>query len=233
MNFNGLEVAVHETKDSKQWYMTVEEVAKGYGVSPITIRRHIQEHSDEIRYGNEIAAVQSMNTSSNGVTQNREITILYREGVIKLGFFIRKSERAAMFRQWATDLIVEVMDQRGFTLDDVMDRLDQQQQDNNVKFRQIETVCLGLRDEVDELKETLSMLISDSDEKLIRGLIRDVKIETGFDGRAIVGKIRSSLNVSSVYDAPHPRQVINALRNMIGKGIKLVEEDKNEPRTNC
>jgi hypothetical protein len=45
------------------------------------------------------------------------------------------------------------------------------------------------------------------------------------DGRAIVGHVRSTLNVSSIYEAPQPRQVINTLRNMLGKGLILMPKD--------
>jgi len=208
MNFNGLE----------QWYMTVEEVAKGYGVAKSTIMTHLSDHSDEIREGVERGGV----GITDSIGRHQIGVVIYREGVIKLGFFIRKSERAAMFRQWATDLIMEVMDQKNITLNDVFTRLDKIE---NV-CQGLDGVCRGLRDEVDELRDTLAVLMSDNDAKIIRGLIAEVKATTGMDGRAIVGGVRAALNVGSVYDAPHPRQVINALRNMIGKGIKLVEEDK-------
>ncbi len=50
-NFNGLELTVQETQDSRQWYMTVEEVAKGYGVVRSTIMTHLKDHADELRDG--------------------------------------------------------------------------------------------------------------------------------------------------------------------------------------
>lgn len=78
--FNGIVVNVHETHDARQWYMTIEEVAKGYGVAESTIKTHLRDHADEIRSGIERGEV--------GITDSigrRQMSVaLYREGVIKL-----------------------------------------------------------------------------------------------------------------------------------------------------
>ena len=229
--FNNTEIAVHATNDIKQWYMTVEEVAKGYGVTRNCIMNHLREHSDEIREEVEVAGVSIPYTSSNGVTQGRHTTVIYREGVIKLGFFVR-SKQAAMFRQWATDLMMEIMDRNSVTLSDIMERLNQREQRfdsiiemTEARFDRVEDVCKGLRDEIDELKETLRTVFTDNETKTIRSLIREVKETTGMDGRAVTGQIRATLNVSCIYNVPYGRQIINVLNNMLGKGIKLVPKD--------
>lgn len=210
-NFNGLEIIVHETNDSKQWYMTVEEVAKGYGVADVTIRRHLQEHSDELREGVEKAVVQNMNTSSNGVTQRREMTVIYREGVIKLGFFIR-SKQASVFRQWATNLVIAVLDQTNTSMTQFFDGLNQ-------RMDNIENVCRGMRTEIDELKEMVQIAFTDKEAEEIRSLINRVKVETKLDGRTIVGHIRKTLQTSYIYGGPETKKIINTLRNMLGEGV--------------
>ena len=228
--FNGLNLNVHETNDSRQWYMTVEEVAQGYGVSPVTVRRHLQEHSDEIRIGVE-ADVQNMNTrSENGVVQRRQVTVLYREGVIKLGFFIR-SKQAAHFRQWATNLVVQHLDQRG---QDLRGLFDEFRDEIKSEIAGVKMVCAGLRDEVDELRGMFEVMISESEANRIRELVLKVKLTLNMDGRAVVGAVRKALNLATVYDKASSRQVINVLRTMLGTGLKLLdtEREPNPPTLN-
>jgi hypothetical protein len=83
----------------RQWSMTVEDVARGYGVDRTAIVKILTRHADEIRDGIE-RGVTICHTP--GGTQKK--TVIYREGVIKLGFFVR-SERAKEFRQAATDYL--------------------------------------------------------------------------------------------------------------------------------
>jgi hypothetical protein len=172
-NFNGVLLAIRETMDRKGWGMTIDEVAKGYGVIPSTIRMHLKNHMDEIRDGIERAAVNITDRSSSGVVQTRAVTLIYKEGIIKLGYFIR-SKQAAAFRQWATNLIVAAMDNEGIGMKELFEKMESTMNEKfdrvenrmNSRFERVEMVCTGLRDEVDELKEMLDMLISDSDAKL-------------------------------------------------------------------
>lgn len=76
-NFNGLEVTVHKTRDNKQWYMTVEEVAKGYGVTIDTVHKHISRHNDEIRDDIEKGWTNSLTPGG----EQRKV-VVYREGVL-------------------------------------------------------------------------------------------------------------------------------------------------------
>lgn len=95
-----------------EFLMTTSEVAKGYGVSPNTLRRHKMEHIDELDSGKHfISSVQKTNARCKSVDylQSKQ-TLWTKRGIIRLGFFI-KSERAKMFRDWAEDLVVNTMDQ--------------------------------------------------------------------------------------------------------------------------
>lgn len=91
------------------------------------------------------------------------------------------------------------------------------------RLNSIENVCRGFRDEIDELRATLNLLISEDDEKTIRHLIRRIKDKNNCDGRTIVGKVRATLNVGSIYETPDTRKVINTLKNLLGEGLSLVK----------
>jgi prophage antirepressor-like protein len=110
LEFNGQALSVTPTEDHRQWYMTVDEVAQGYGVGRNTIMMHLKNHADELRDGIE-KGVNIVDTPGGP----QEKTVLFRDGVIKLGFFIR-SDNAAAFRQWATDVITGHLDDRGIGL---------------------------------------------------------------------------------------------------------------------
>jgi hypothetical protein len=90
------------------------------------------------------------------------------------------------------------------------------------RFNNIEDVCRGIRDEVDELRATVQIFINDTDATTIRELIKRIKATKEIDGRAIVGHVRKMLNVGSIYDTPDTKKVINILKNMIGEGLQLV-----------
>ena len=161
-----------------------------YGVTRSCIMNHLKEHSDDIRYGIEVSAVSIADTSSKGVTQNRRKTIIYREGVIKLGYFIR-SVKAAAFRQWSTDLTVAFLDNKSMDMTELLDKLDDRinkrfdsfEQEfgatraaQNQRFDKIEGVCRGFRDEIDELREMLNIMFTDDETEVVRSLIRESKV---------------------------------------------------------
>ena len=228
IKFEDIQLEVRETGDAKQWYLTVEEVAQGYAVSRSTVDMHLSRHSDELREGIEIGRI----TISDSTERNRQKPVIYREGVIKLGFFIR-SKKAAMFRQWATNLVIAHMDQTGLSMESMFQKLETQMQAqyadfnsrmdiHNARFDEISDVCRGLRDEVDELRAMVGMIMSDDDSKTIRSLIKRVKEEQSIDGRTVLGHMRKVLNISSIYDSKSYRPVINLLQNMLGEGLQLV-----------
>lgn len=108
-------------------------VAKGYGVTEATIRKHKQNHADEILEGIHFLVSQNLGDgdstgatncsarNSTGVTNiharqkglkrgNDTVTHWTKLGVITLGFFIR-SERAKSFRRAAAEMILSGMSQ--------------------------------------------------------------------------------------------------------------------------
>jgi len=216
MEFNELQVT--NVSDERRWYMTVDQVAKGYGVARTTVMTHLKDHEDELRNGIEISSVGI--TDTIGRQQMR--TIVYRDGVIKLGYFIR-SERAKLFRQWATDMVGAYLDSRNqdfFTALNSMEGRLQKQMDN--RFDSIQHACSIMRAEIDELRAIVELVISDSDAETIHRLIQQIKAAQEIDGRAIVGHIRKMLNVGSIYDPPSTKKVINLLKNMLGEGLQLL-----------
>ena len=101
-NFNGVDISIIPSQEHS-FLITTSEVAKGYEVSESTIRRHLQNHSDELLENTHyFYGVQNLNAA--------EMRVLYwtKQGVILLGFFIR-SERAKLFRKWASNLILNTV----------------------------------------------------------------------------------------------------------------------------
>lgn len=215
VNFENTSLAVTPTYNAHQWYMTVEQTAEAYGRSRTVIMDHLRNHADEIREGVE-KGVGIFDTLGGP----QSATILYREGVIKLGFFIR-SPRAAAFRQFATNLILHTMDKNNVDMSHILEQMKAYEQ----RFDKLEDVCRGIRDEVDELRSTLNLLISEDDEKIIRELIRRIKDLHNCDGRTIVGKVRHLLNIGSIYETPDTKKVVNVLRNLLGEGVRLAPKE--------
>jgi prophage antirepressor-like protein len=194
VQFQDLSVSVYPTNDSRQWYMTVEQTAEAYGVSRTAIMNHLVRHADELRQGVEAGVTNSDIRSDNGVVQQREQVILYREGVIKLGFFIR-SPKAAAFRQFATNLIMHTLDSTGTDIRQVLDHLKK----HDEAFERIDNICRGFRDEIDELQTIVGLLFDEADCKLLQAEIKYTKQKMNCDGRKLVGLIRQNFNTNSVY----------------------------------
>lgn len=101
---NSLSVNVLPNQEH-EFLMTSKEVAEGYGVNQITIRRHLTGNTDDFKEGKHyVKGVQIMSTLSGTNLQPHQ-TFWTKRGIIRLGFFIR-SERARQFRDWAEDLII-------------------------------------------------------------------------------------------------------------------------------
>lgn len=93
--------------ENYEFMMTTKEVAKGYGISEYTLRRHKMEHPLELIEGKHfVTAVHILNGESK-IPHNA--TLWTKRGIIRLGFFI-KSKQAILFRDWAEELIINVMD---------------------------------------------------------------------------------------------------------------------------
>lgn len=109
-----------EPNKRHEFLMTTNEVAKGYGISGGTIRKHKIEHQDELIEGKHFITVENtkMNGANNGATKSNsgtesatyKQTLWTKRGIVRLGFFI-KSERAKLFRDWAEDLVIFTTEQ--------------------------------------------------------------------------------------------------------------------------
>jgi hypothetical protein len=203
--------------------MTLEQVAIAYAVGINAVYKQLKRHENEIREGVERGG-QFVHTLGGP----QKMTILYRDGVIKLGFFIR-SVRAAAFRQFATKLIVNVLDRAGvvgpeeFTkfATNMEHRFDVMREE----VKEVKSICGGLRREVDELKDMLAILWSEREMDDIQREINLTKAHLHMDGRAVVGKVRATLNVSKIYTEALSRQVINTLKNLRGEGLKVIQPE--------
>jgi prophage antirepressor-like protein len=205
---NEFENKIIPTGDTKQWCMTVEDVAQGYGVDRTTIMKHLHNHADELREG-----IERGDTNMHTLGGPQQKTILYREGVIKLGFFIR-SQQAKVFRQWATNLVLQHMDTTGMTIHDLFSQM-------SARFDRLDRVIHRQQDEIDELRAILSSVLSENEEEMLRQKIREVRDTLGMDGRALVGHLKKLLGCHTPY-ATVPL-AINALNNMIGKGLTTIK----------
>lgn len=101
VEFQGLKLSVQPHADL-EWTLSSKQVAEGYGVQEGTLRRHKQNHTDELVEGKHFITVQNMNGGA-------PITRWSKRGVIRLGFFIR-SERAKLFRDFAEDLVLQKLE---------------------------------------------------------------------------------------------------------------------------
>jgi prophage antirepressor-like protein len=189
VQFQDLSVSVYPTNDSRQWYMTVEQTAEAYGRNRTAIMEHLRMHSDELREGIERGV---RNADTLGGPQQQ--VVLYREGVIKLGFFIR-SPKAAAFRQFATNLIMHTLYSTDTNLRQVLDHLKK----HDEAFERIDNICRGFRDEIDELQTIVGILFDDADRKLLQSEIKYTKQKMDCDGRKLVGLIRQNFNTNSIY----------------------------------
>ena len=91
-----------EQNENFEFLISNSEVAKGYGISEITLRRHKNGNKDEL-IENKHFIFQTVQT--NGGKQKK--LFWTKRGIVRLGFFI-KSERAKKFRDWAEDLILNI-----------------------------------------------------------------------------------------------------------------------------
>lgn len=90
-----------------EFLMTTKEVAHGYGVSPQNIREH-QRCNDDFVEGKHFMKGISFSDTLGKNAQPHQI-FWTKRGVIRLGFFV-KSEQAKLFRDWAEDLIINVLE---------------------------------------------------------------------------------------------------------------------------
>lgn len=87
-----------------EFLMPTKDVAKGYDISPQTLRSHLHRNANELVENKHfVKGVSNSNTLKN--YQPHQV-FWTKAGVIRLGMFIR-SERAKLFRDWAEQVILE------------------------------------------------------------------------------------------------------------------------------
>ena len=101
---DNLAVAIYPNYEH-EFLLTTKEVAKGYDVTPYTIRQHKKWHKDELVEGKHF--INSVSITHGAKKGSSKGTMWTKRGIVRLGFFI-KSERSKMFRDWAEDLIIKV-----------------------------------------------------------------------------------------------------------------------------
>ena len=102
------ELAVNVIPNQNYDYvMTTKEVAHGYGVSPQNIREH-QRVNDDFVEGKHFVKGVSFSDTLGKNAQPHQI-FWTKRGIVRLGFFI-KSEQAKLFRDWAEDLIINLLE---------------------------------------------------------------------------------------------------------------------------
>jgi prophage antirepressor-like protein len=207
--FNDKTIDVHPTQDARQWFMTVEEVARAYGVERHVILNALRRHSDELREEHEKGV-----TNCYTLGGSQETRVIYREGVIKIGFFIR-GERAKAFRQFATTLVVQHLDRSGSNSAEGYERL-------LSKFERMEAKMeSNMRGMESNLSHKLDDLVCGSktaygdDQDQIHGLVAAVAEGYGVDGRTVWGWIQTECDVAS-YKKQNVK-IINFLRSKLNR----------------
>lgn len=97
------------TEDQRDWYMTLKEAAEVYGVAETTVFHHLSNHPEEFVEDYD-KGMQPLQTPGGP----QKVVILYKVGVIKLGFHIH-NPRAVAFRNYAAQLAINDLDKGGVT----------------------------------------------------------------------------------------------------------------------
>lgn len=102
------DLAVQVLPDSNhEFLMSTQEVAKGYGLHSSTLRSHVSLNKDELIEGKHFyKAVEILDTLPKGLQPHQ--TLWTKRGIVRLGFFI-KTERAKLFRDWAEELVLNII----------------------------------------------------------------------------------------------------------------------------
>ncbi len=93
--------------ENYEFLMTTKEVAHAYDVSPQNIREHQRVNDDFIEGKHFIKGVRISDTLGKNAQPHQ--VFWTKRGIVRLGFFI-KSERAKLFRDWAEDVIINILD---------------------------------------------------------------------------------------------------------------------------
>lgn len=103
----GLTVAVLPNLNH-EFLMPTKDVAKGYGVTPETVRSHLSRNSEDFIEGKHF--LKSVAICNGALKSGSSRTTMFtKRGIVRLGFFI-KSQNAHLFRDWAEDLIIHQLE---------------------------------------------------------------------------------------------------------------------------
>lgn len=101
--------------ENYEFLMSTKEVAHAYGTSEYAVRKSLLRNSSDIIDGKHvIRGIELMNekggTNCPSLSNTQPHKVYWtKRGIVRLGFFI-KSERAKLFRDWAEELIINVME---------------------------------------------------------------------------------------------------------------------------
>ena len=101
--------------ENYEFLMTTKEVAQAYGTSDYAVRKSLLRNSEDLKENKHFIRGIELN-SDKGWTNcpplpNAQPHQVFwtKRGIVRLGFFI-KSERSKLFRDWAEDLIINVLE---------------------------------------------------------------------------------------------------------------------------
>ena len=92
-----------------EFLMSTKEVAKGYGTSIYAINMARIRHEAELVEGKHFFVSNAITKCYSELNLAHNAILFTKRGIIRLGFFI-KSKQAILFRDWAEDLIINVLE---------------------------------------------------------------------------------------------------------------------------
>lgn len=96
--------------ENYEFLMTTKEVAHGYGTSKYAVYKALERHNGEMVEGKHfIKGVDILSTPQKDGNIQPNSFLFTKRGIVRLGFFI-KSKQAILFRDWAEDLIINVLE---------------------------------------------------------------------------------------------------------------------------
>jgi len=95
---------------SHEFLMSTQDVARGYGINDNSLRSQFSRLKDEFIEGKHFVRGAAICSTYQRRVQPHQ-TFWTKRGVVRLGFFI-KTERAKLFRDWAEELVLNVMGQK-------------------------------------------------------------------------------------------------------------------------
>lgn len=142
ITFEDLQIEVIPDKDHV-WTIDTCLVALGYGTSESNIRRHKISKPEEFKEGKHFITV----SNAHG---GEPKTIWTKRGVIRLGFFI-KTKRAKRFRDFAEDLVLNEIEKKPISLEEMMIFQLQERIKDRQEIREI-------KKDNEEIKEDIKMI---------------------------------------------------------------------------